>query len=192
MIDVGQASDATLVVAIGRWNEEALAEAYRRHGGAVHGLARRLLGTDGRADDLTQEVFVGLWTRPERFDPPRGSLRAFLLTVTHGRAVDLIRSDTARTAREQHSAADIVGRGYDLESEVGDALMAERVREAVGELPEGERRAIELAYFRAHAYRDVAKLLEEPEGTVTSWIRRGLRRLHGALADEIGSSWIQS
>ena len=58
MIDLPQAGDASLVVAIGRWNESALAEVYRRHGGAVHALARKILGSDGRAEDLTQEVFV--------------------------------------------------------------------------------------------------------------------------------------
>src|SRR5690348_2348739 len=97
-------SDAVLMVAIGRWNEAALAEVYRRHGGTVHSLARRVLGQDGRADDVTQDVFVEVWNRPERFDPARGSLRSFLMTIAHGRAVDLLRSDSARAGREQRTA----------------------------------------------------------------------------------------
>src|ERR1700693_616000 len=99
MLELSDASDPMLVVAIGRWSESALAEVYRRHGGAVLGLAQRILGPDGRAEDVTQDVFGHLWNRPERFDPDRGSLRAFLLTMAHGRAVDVWRSDTSRAAR---------------------------------------------------------------------------------------------
>ncbi len=73
MIDLCDASEVMLVVAIGRWNDSALAEVYRRHGGAVYGLARRVLGPDGRAEEVTQDVFVDLWRRPERFDPARGN-----------------------------------------------------------------------------------------------------------------------
>ncbi|MBV9659819.1 MAG: hypothetical protein JO337_01540, partial [Acidimicrobiales bacterium] len=69
MIDLPAATDATLVVAIARWHEPALAEAYRRHGGAVHAVARQVLGSAESADDVTQEVFIKLWETPERFDP---------------------------------------------------------------------------------------------------------------------------
>jgi RNA polymerase sigma-70 factor (ECF subfamily) len=191
MIDLPQAGDASLVVAIGRWNESALAEVYRRHGGAVHALARKILGSDGRAEELTQEVFVELWRRPERFDPARGSLRSFLVTITHGRAVDLLRSDSARAAREQRSARDTATGGYDLEHHVWDLAVADQVREAVGSLPEPERQAIELAYFGGHTYREVATMLGEAEGTVKSRIRRGLGRLRHTLDDEMGPTWSQ-
>src|SRR5690348_2161088 len=67
--DLRHAGDTALVVAIGRWREDALAESYRRHGGAVYSLARRVLGDDSRAEEVTQEVFLRLWQRPERFDP---------------------------------------------------------------------------------------------------------------------------
>ncbi|MBO0732194.1 MAG: sigma-70 family RNA polymerase sigma factor [Acidimicrobiaceae bacterium] len=176
------ASDASLVVAIGRWNEAALAEVYRRHGGTVHALARRLLGTDGRAEEVTQDVFVDLWNRPERFDPARGSLRSFLTTVVHGRAVDVLRSDAARAGREQRTARETAAAGYDLENEVWDLAVADQLQEALATLSPPERHAIELAYFNGHTYREVAALLGEPEGTVKSRIRAGLRRLRTALS----------
>jgi RNA polymerase sigma-70 factor (ECF subfamily) len=182
MMELSAASDATLVVAIGRWNESALAEVYRRHGGTVHALARRILGSDGRADDVTQDVFVELWRRPERYDPSRGSLRAFLVTVAHGRAVDVLRSESARTGREQRTARETAVSGYDVENEVWDLAMANQLRLAISRLSEPERKAIELAYFNGHTYREVAALLGEPEGTVKSRIRAGLRRLRAALA----------
>src|SRR3954468_855952 len=77
--DWSQSSDAALVVAIGRWREDALAEAYRRHGGAVYGLACRVVRETGIAEEVVQEVFVRLWSAPDRFDPERGSLRSWLL-----------------------------------------------------------------------------------------------------------------
>jgi RNA polymerase sigma-70 factor (ECF subfamily) len=174
-------SDAVLMVAIGRWNEAALAEVYRRHGGTVHNLARRVLGQDGRADDVTQDVFVEVWNRPERFDPDRGSLRSFLMTIAHGRAVDLLRSDTARTGREQRTAREAVVPSNDVETKFSYLSVTEQLKGAVGTLPEGERRAIELAYFGGHTYREVAALIGEPEGTVKSRIRAGLRHLRAAL-----------
>jgi RNA polymerase sigma-70 factor, ECF subfamily len=184
------ASDAALVVSIGRWRDDALAEVFRRHAGAVFALARRVLGDAGRAEEVVQEVFVRLWNQPERFDPERGSLRSFLLAQTHGRSVDLLRSDGARKEREARDARNAAEAGYDLEHEVWDLAVADRVREAVLTLPEDERRAIELAYFGGRTYREVAVALGAPEGTVKSRIRSGLKRLRATLADTaVGAAW---
>jgi RNA polymerase sigma-70 factor (ECF subfamily) len=186
-------SDAALVVAIGRWHEDALAELFRRHAGAVFGLARRVLGEAGRAEEIVQEVFVRLWNQPERFDPERGSLRSFLLAQAHGRAVDVLRSDSARREREQSDARRAAEAGYDVEREVWDLAVAESVRKAVHTLPEDERRAIELAYFGGRTYREVAMALGAPEGTVKSRIRSGLKRLRVSLADTtVGTTWRDS
>lgn len=179
-------SDAGLVVAISRYRQEALAEAYRRHAGAVFGLARRLLSDPVLAEEVLQEVFLRLWDKPDRFDPERGSLRSFLLAQCHGRSVDLLRSETSRRRREERELRQTAESGYDLEHEVWDLAVAERVQHSVKALPEQERRAIELAYFGGHTYREVASLLHEPEGTVKSRIRSGLKRLRQDLVD-VGS-----
>jgi len=183
MIDIEQASDANLVVAIGRWHEPALAEVYRRHGGSVHALARRVIRSTPAAEEVTQEVFLDLWHHPEKFDPQRGTLRSYLLTRTHGKSVDLIRSESSRTRREERTARETATAGYDLEHQVWDLAVAEQVRQAMDELPEELRRPIELAYFGGYTYRDVAELLEAPEGTVKSRIRTGLLRLRASLAE---------
>lgn len=188
--EVRDTGDAALVVAIGRWREDALAEVYRRHGGAVYSLARRVLGDDGRAEEVVQEVFLRLWHQPERFDAGRGSLRSFLLANAHGRAVDQLRSDLSRRRREERDARDTATSGYDIDREVWDLTLAEQVKAALSELPHEEKRAIELAYFGGHTYREVAALLAQPEGTVKSRIRNGLRRLHQSLAG-IGPSEVR-
>jgi RNA polymerase sigma-70 factor, ECF subfamily len=183
MQPVSELSDAQLVVAVGRFREEALAEAYRRHGGAVFGLAKRVTGDASAAEDVTQEVFLRLWDQPDRFDPDRGALRSFLLAQAHSRAVDLVRSRSARARREERDARATANAGYDLEREVWDLAVADQVAQAVASLPEEEREPIQLAYFGGHTYREVATLLCQPEGTIKSRIRNGLRRMRTALAE---------
>lgn len=191
--DLSQASDANLVVAIGRWREDAMAEAYRRHGGAVYGLARRVVRDEGIAEEVVQEVFVRLWSSPDRFDPERGSLRSWLLAQAHGRSIDRLRSDGARRQREERDAQRTAAAGYDLEREAMDLAVADRVNEAMGTLPVAERQALELAYFDGYTYREVAKILDTPEGTIKSRIRAGLKRLHTDLIDsETGQPWHHS
>ena len=188
-----QASDAAVVVGIGRWRQDALAEAYRRHAGAVFALARRLLIDPGMAEEVVQEVFLRLWNQPEKFDPERGSLRAFLLAQTHGRSVDVLRSETSRRRREERDARQTAESGYDIEREVMDLSTAAQVNEVMAALPVDERRAIELAYFAGHTYRQVAVMLDQPEGTVKSRIRSGLRRMRDQLSDAgVGGAWTES
>jgi len=188
-----QASDAAVVVAIGRWRQDALAEAYRRHAGAVFALSRRLLIDPGMAEEVVQEVFLRLWNQPEKFDPERGSLRAFLLAQTHGRSVDVLRSETSRRRREERDARQTAESGYDIEREVMDLSTAAQVNEVMAALPVDERRAIELAYFAGHTYRQVAVMLDQPEGTVKSRIRSGLRRMRDQLSDAgVGGAWTES
>lgn len=180
--DWSSASDAVLVIAIAQYEELALAETYRRHAGPVFALARKVLASASAAEEVVQEVFLRLWTAPDRFDADRGSLRSFLLAQAHGRAVDAARADGARRRREEREARVTAEAGVDLEREVWDLTVNEHVRDALARLPDAERRPIELAYFGGYTYREVADLLDQPEGTTKGRIRSGLRRMHDVLA----------
>jgi RNA polymerase sigma-70 factor, ECF subfamily len=185
MMDLDQAPDPVLVVAVGRWYEPALGEIFRRHGAAVHALAGRLLRSAAAADDITQEVFLRLWQAPERFDPSRGSLRSLLLITTHGRAIDQLREQAARAAREERSGRQWADEPIDVERLVADLLQDGQVRRAVDALPERSRQPIVLAYFQGHSYKEVSVLLGESEGTIKGRIRSGLAHLRQVLEQQL-------
>lgn len=165
---------------------DALVEAYRRHASSTRSVARRVLCDRLTADDVVQDVFVQLWCQPRRYDPHRGTLRGWLHGQARSRSVDLVRCDAARRAREQRQAH--AGAAGTLtvgpEPEVIESALAAHVATVVDALPPNERQAVHLAYFCGHSYRQVALLLQEPEGTVKARIRAGLKRLHVRFHDD--------
>jgi RNA polymerase sigma-70 factor, ECF subfamily len=175
-------SDFTLVVGVARRDQAALGELFRRHGGSLFCAALRVLSARDLAEEVVQDVFVRLWRNPERFDSARGQLRPFLLAQSHGRAVDIVRSENARRRREEGDA-NAVKTQSTVEDDVLDFVVGEKLREAVGSLCKTEREAISLAYFGGHSYVEVASLLGIPEGTAKSRIRSGLARLRTALVE---------
>jgi len=175
----GLPSDALLVVAVTRQDQDALAEIYRRHGGSLFQVALRVLSVRPLAEEVVQDI---IWQRPEQFDPARGSLRSFLLAQAHTRAIDIVRSESARRRRET-GEAEAVKAPYVLEDEAIHADVGQEVRNVVETLSKPEREAISLAYFGGHTYVEVASLLGVPEGTIKSRIRTGLARLRTALIE---------
>ena len=172
-------------------DETALVDLYDRYAGFVYGLAMRTLVDRQAAEDVTQEVFVYLWEHPERIDPGRGTLRGFLGTLTHRRAVEAVRREEARRRREARVAreqADV--------PDVAEAVLRSdttgKVRTALEVLPEAQRRALELAYFDGYTYRQVADVLGIPEGTAKSRLRLALARIADNLGSELserGGRW---
>jgi RNA polymerase sigma-70 factor (ECF subfamily) len=183
--------DADLVAAVAAGRPEALEAAYRRNSTAVFGVAKRVIRDVALAEEVVQEVFLRLWRRPERFDATRGSLRSYLLIDAHARAIEVVRSASARRGREDRSVRLDPAPGDDVEREAWELLLADHLRDALDDLTEGEREAIELAYYGGYTYRQVATMLGEPEGTVKSRIRTGLLHLRDRLlaVDIGGESW---
>ena len=171
-------TDVSLVARIAVGDDRALQTIYERYSPMVYGLARRVTASTGHAEEITQEVFVYMWQNPDRFDPERGTLRAFLGALAHRRAVDEVRRNSRRTAREERVGNDAsILAAMEIGDDVERSQTAERVRAAVSSLPEQQRQAVLLAYFGGCTFRQVAEHLGIPEGTAKSRLRLGLGKL---------------
>jgi len=173
------ASDAELASALYAGELSALDEAFRRHATKVAEAVRRTAG-GYYVDDVVQEVFLSLWRAPERFQADRGSLAAYLVMLTRTKAIDAVRSNQAWQRRHLRHG-DQRTPSAEVEDEVMAGVSAGHLGAALRAIPMAERVAIELAYFGGYTYRQVATQLNEPEGTIKSRIRSGLRRLEVAL-----------
>ena len=178
-------ADAELAARLTEQDSTALNEAYRLYGTKVYRVAYGLLRRDELAQDITQDVFVRLWQRPERYDSTRGSLSSFLQLDAHGRSVDLIRSEEARSKREIANERQSSRIQPSPEEEAMKMITSERVRDALNSLKENERNPISMAFYLGYSYRRVAEELGVPEGTVKSRIRSGMAKLRESLGTEI-------
>jgi RNA polymerase sigma-70 factor, ECF subfamily len=175
-------TDALLASRLAAGDDQALTEVFDRLGPAVYGAALRIVGDGAAAQDVAQDVFVELWRHPDRYNPAAGALRAYLVMMARHRAVDLIRSELRRVARqERHGLLAPPQRRGSVSDEVLAADAAGAVREAVRLLPDGQRQAIELAYFQGLSYREVAVAAGISEGTAKSRIRLALAKLESVL-----------
>jgi RNA polymerase sigma-70 factor, ECF subfamily len=164
-------------------DDQALVLAYNTYGAYVYRLARRVTAHEQAARDITQDVFVHLWERPDSIDLNRGSLRTFLGIMCHHRAVDLVRREERRRTRETLAGVRVEPQ-VDVAEAASAAVSAKRVRTALAALPEHQRVPLTLAYFDGLTYRQVARALNIPEGTAKSRLRHALQALARHLADE--------
>lgn len=167
-----------------RGDRDALARLYDQTRSVVYSLALRILGDTADAEEVTMDVYLQAWRCAGQFDPARGSVMAWLVTLTRSRAIDRRRTRTARL-RSQPPLPD----GPELPSnDPGpEEIAAEEkrrgvVRDAVATLPAAQRQAIELAYFCGMTQAEVAAYLDQPLGTIKTRIRVGMLRLRVQLA----------
>jgi RNA polymerase sigma-70 factor (ECF subfamily) len=174
--------DAVLAARLAAGDDHALAEVFDALARTVYSSALRVVGDTSAAQDVVQDVFVELWTHPDRYDPAAGTLRTYLSVLARHRAADLIRSEFRRLARQE--------RTYRLTPEaapagVGDQMLAAEtaglVRAAVQLLPASQRQVVELVYFEGLTCREVASAVGIPEGTAKSRLRLALARLETLL-----------
>ena len=175
-------TDAVLAARLAAGDDHALTEVFDTLGYSVYGSALRVLGDDSAAQDVVQDVFVELWAHPDRYDPVAGTLRTYLTMLARHRAVDLVRSELRRLARQERTyrltpAPVPAGVG----EEVLAAETAGLVRAAVQSLPASQRQVVELAYFEGLTCREVASAVGIPEGTAKSRLRLALAKLETVL-----------
>lgn len=175
--------DGALVALVRDGDGAALEALYGKYGRPSYALARRILGDDGLAQEVVQEVFLTVWRDASRFDASRGGFATWLLTMTHHKSVDAVRREEnlrkRRAPAETLDALDDPAPGVD--DEVWTAFRRDQVRAALGGLPDNQREALALAYFGGYTQREIAKITDTPLGTVKTRMLTGMRRLRETL-----------
>jgi len=162
--------------------EQAFTTLYDTFGARVFGLARRIVRDPSQAEEVAQEVFLEIWRRASRFDANKGSATSWIMTLTHARAVDRVRSAQAATDRETKVAQASTERDVDSVVEAVESAFERRaVRRCLGTLTELQRESVTLAYYSGYTYREVAELLTAPLPTIKTRLRDGLIRLRDCL-----------
>jgi RNA polymerase sigma-70 factor (ECF subfamily) len=183
--DDGQ-SDVEVIAAIARGDHDALGVLYDRYHRLAMGVAYRVLSDHGASEDVVHDAFLTVWRRGDSFNPGRGNVRSWLLTIVRNAAIDRRRGRHARAL--QDTPLDDVAFLLATEKEaifasVAASVEAERVHEALTELPAEQREAIEMAYFRGLTQHEIAAQTGAALGTVKGRMRLGLRKLRGSLFD---------
>jgi RNA polymerase sigma-70 factor, ECF subfamily len=174
--------DRSLMARVEARDADALAELYDRHAGKLLGLARRILGDGGEAEEVLQEVFLFAWRSASSFDPARGQVVTWLLIATRSRAIDRLRARRPASRPELKSLEDVPASDSPAAADDVEAASSGRqweviCRSAVSQLPADQRRALELAYFEGLTHQEIAARTSTPLGTVKTRVRLGLMKL---------------
>jgi RNA polymerase sigma factor (sigma-70 family) len=162
----------------------SITELYDRFCGPACSLARRIVGDAVLAEDVVQEVFLQIWRTPGAFDPVRGSFSAWLMTMVHHKAVDAVRREQSQRDRRDRVQSELATEpppAVDVEDQVCDRAVAQRVRLALGALPAAQRQALALAYYDGFTQCEIADMTGTPLGTVKSRMRAGMHQLRKVL-----------
>jgi RNA polymerase sigma-70 factor (ECF subfamily) len=166
-------------------DEAAFEVLYDQFAGRVFGLARRIVRNPSQAEEVAQEVFLEVWRRASRFDAAKGSATSWIMTLTHARSVDRVRSAQASTDRELKVAYASHEVEVDTVVEAVESKFERRaVQKCLGALTEVQRESITLAYYSGYTYREVAELLSTPLPTIKTRLRDGMIRLRDCLGAE--------
>jgi RNA polymerase sigma-70 factor (ECF subfamily) len=187
LVESQSKTDTELLHAVRAGQTAALGTLYDRYASLVYGLALAILTSPQEAEDLTQDIFLALSNKCD-YDPARGSLNAYLVTLTRSRAIDKLRArgTKMRFLNRWSQVTDLHGSSGTPFDHLSLTECSRRVREALAQLPEHQRQVLELAYYKDLSQTEIADRLKTPLGTIKTWTRTGLFTLRRALQDLIG------
>lgn len=187
-MDYSALNDQTLIRLIVRADSDALSELYDRYSRLVFSLAVNSVGDRATAEEITLDVFTRVWQKASTYRAEQAKVSTWLTSITRYRAIDELRRRDARPEHASLAWADVAPDGMprvDGPEEVAQrSLQRQWVRDAVATLPEEQRQALALAYFRGYSHREIAETLDQPLGTVKTRIRLAMQKLHDMLQDE--------
>jgi RNA polymerase sigma-70 factor (ECF subfamily) len=183
--DLRGLADEELMELVDAGDARAFEVIFDRHAGAGYSLALRMCGRRALAEDIVQEAFLSLWRSGSGYDRARGSVRSWVLSAVHNRAVDALRRTGAKAGRDvsDEGIAERLPARDTTDAEVERRDESRRVRSALDELPPDQRQVIELAYFGGLSHSQIAEMLDLPPGTVKGRMRLGLTKMRQALGE---------
>ena len=187
-LDYHQLDDASLMRLMALGKKDALAALYDRYGGLVFSVAFHVCGERGAAEEITQDAFLRAWENAAAYRVELARVSTWLVNIARNRGIDLLRSRKARPEQHAVAWADVnpadLSAGNNPEEDAGLRIERQRVRSAVAQLPQEQRQALALAYFKGMSHREIAEALDEPLGTVKTRIRLGMQKLRHTLNED--------
>lgn len=176
-------NDQLLAERLRSGDREALGELYDRYASVAMAVAVRVVSDRELAEDLVHDAYVAVWQKIDRFDPSRGSLRSWLLTIVRNRAIDRLRGTRPSMELGEADEQSLLRTGPNPTWEAAAARRsAHELRRALESLPDEQRQAVELAYFGGRTYREIATLTGVPQGTANGRLRLALAKLRDSLS----------
>ena len=177
------AAEADLIERLRKRDPESLAAAYDRYGKLVYSLFIRITRNQSTAEDLVQELFLRLWNHANEFDPAKGALGVWIVSIARNIGIDHVRSAQSRFSARLRGIDHIDPLCFSHNPSGAESRIdnVRTVREAFASLTPNEKRVIEMAYFDGYSQSEIAKEIQEPLGTVKSWMRSALGRLRVAV-----------
>ena len=189
MIDYQELGDHQLMYHVAMAEKEALEALYARYSSSVYSLAMFMLKQEALAEEVTQDIFLNIWTKASSYKAERGEPKSWIMSVAHHRIVDVIRSRRRTQNVTDPGAYDrlemLPSSRISTEEEVERRIEREYILEALDTLPLEQRRVIMLAYFEGYSQSEMAKILNQPLGTVKTRVRLAMKKLRAALEGEI-------
>jgi len=176
-------SEDRMLDLLARAEPEGVEMLYDRYSGLAYTLAFRVLNDAGAAEDVVQEAFLSVWRRASTYRGDRGSLRTWVCSIVHHRALDRLRGRAGRARYDvalEHAPVEVTSVS-DTWDQVAEALEREQVHRALNELSVEQRETIELAYFGGYSQTEISDLMRVPLGTVKGRTRLALRKLRGLI-----------